>query len=237
MYEAINKARSEKTIIVDERDFKYRTQMCRCGCKQEVKWKVQAEVDVAIAVYLIDYALYSQVESITLFAGDRDFVDSINYVQSRLFKTVTIMGFEESTGPKIKSFDRFIDVTDSIVRLQAERVRRMKALKNSRSQTPERRNNPEEKKVHIKIGEVKSVSQRIDHSALLAFGAKQDPAKDIEVQKIMKLPLPKDQEMVNGQYFKESLFPAETLKALISHPAVSPFDAEHALFTVDNDLK
>jgi uncharacterized LabA/DUF88 family protein len=41
---------------------------------------VQAEVDVAIAVYLIDYALCSQVENIILFAGDRDFIDSINYV-------------------------------------------------------------------------------------------------------------------------------------------------------------
>jgi len=49
--------------------------------------------------------------------------------------------------------------------------------------------------------------------------------------------LPREQEMVKGKFFKESLFPGETLKALISHPAVSPFDAEHALFTVDNDLK
>lgn len=59
LYEAIERARSERTIIVDERDFKYKTQQCKCGCKQEIKWKVQAEVDVAIAVYLIDYALYS----------------------------------------------------------------------------------------------------------------------------------------------------------------------------------
>jgi hypothetical protein len=40
---------------------------------------VQAEVVVAIAVYLIDYALCSYIESITLFAGDRDFIDSIRY--------------------------------------------------------------------------------------------------------------------------------------------------------------
>lgn len=150
---------------------------------------------MAIAVYLIDYALYSQVETITLFAGDRDFVDSINYVQSRLFKSVTIMGFEESTGPKIKAFERFIDVTESILRLQAARTKRLNALKNSRSQTPERRAhvNPEEKKVHhTKPGELKSVSQRIDHSALLTFGARMDPAGDAEVQRILRLVLPKD---------------------------------------------
>lgn len=83
-YDALNKARQHKNIFVDQRDFKYKTQACKCGCKQEIRWKVQAEVDVAIAVYLIDYALCSQVEIITLFAGDRDFIDSINYVQSRL---------------------------------------------------------------------------------------------------------------------------------------------------------
>jgi hypothetical protein len=60
-------------------------------------------------------------------------------------------------------------------------LRRIKALKNSRSQTPERRNNPEERKHHVKIGDMKAVSQRIDHSALLAFGTTQDPSKDIEV--------------------------------------------------------
>ena len=44
--------------------------------------------------------------------------------------------------------------------------------------------------------------------------------------------------MVAGRFFKESLFPQDTLEALASHPAVSEFDAEHALFTVDgNDLK
>lgn len=44
--------------------------------------------------------------------------------------------------------------------------------------------------------------------------------------------------MVPGRFFKESFFPRDTLEALASHPAVSDFDAEHALFTVDsNDLK
>ena len=59
---------------------------------------MQAEVDVAIAVYLIDYALCSYIESITLFAGDRDFIDSIRYAQSRLGSKVTILGFEGNAG-------------------------------------------------------------------------------------------------------------------------------------------
>ena len=72
--------------------------MCRCGCQTEIKYKVQAEVDVTIAVYLIDYALCSSIENIVLFAGDRDFIDSIIYVKRRLMKNVIIMGFEENTG-------------------------------------------------------------------------------------------------------------------------------------------
>lgn len=106
---------------------------------------MQAEVDVAIAVYLIDYALCSQVENIILFAGDRDFIDSINYVQSRLKKSVLIMGFEESTGSKIRGSGNFIDVTQEIVRLQRERLvniaKHGKSARpeRNRSQTPERK--------------------------------------------------------------------------------------------------
>ena len=40
---------------------------------------MQAEVDIAIAVRLIDYARMSHIETITLFAGDRDFIDAIKY--------------------------------------------------------------------------------------------------------------------------------------------------------------
>lgn len=42
--------------------------------------------------------------------------------------------------------------------------------------------------------------------------------------------------MVKGQYFKESLFPQATLQALASHPAVTAFDAEHALFMTGGDV-
>ncbi len=77
MLEKIAKRRGG--VNVDIRQYKQKSAKCRCGCKEEIKWKVQAEVDVAIAVYLIDYGLCSHIQSITLFAGDRDFIDSIRY--------------------------------------------------------------------------------------------------------------------------------------------------------------
>lgn len=138
LYEAIDRCRQVRPLVVDQRDFKYKQQMCK-ACKNEIKWKVQAEVDVAIAVYLIDYALTRQVKSVTLFAGDRDFLDSIEYVQAKLKKMVRIMSFDESTGLKIKAQKNFIDVTRPILEWQASRK---KALGNLRpSQTNNNNNN------------------------------------------------------------------------------------------------
>lgn len=87
---------------------------------------MQAEVDVAIAVYLIDYALCSKVESITLFAGDRDFYDAIMYVHSNLRRDVRIMGFDENTGARLKNIFNFIDVTQDLQRLHKERQQYLK---------------------------------------------------------------------------------------------------------------
>lgn len=67
-----------------------------------MKSKVQAEVDVAIAVYLVDYARSSRVETITLFAGDRDFIDAILYAKHNLRKHVQILAFEENLATRIK---------------------------------------------------------------------------------------------------------------------------------------
>lgn len=114
----MEKSSKFKNIVIDQRDFKNRTQMCRCGCQTEIKYKVQAEVDVAIAVYLIDYALCSSIENIVLFAGDRDFIDSIIYVKRRLMKNVIIMGFEDNTGQRIKNLGNFLDVTQDIYRMR-----------------------------------------------------------------------------------------------------------------------
>ena len=55
------------------------------------------------------------------------------------------MGFEESTGSKIRSIGNFIDVTQDIIRLQKERLASLKSKpkERNRSQTPERKNNAE----------------------------------------------------------------------------------------------
>jgi uncharacterized LabA/DUF88 family protein len=57
---------------------------------------VQAEVDVAIAVKLIHFAQMPNVKSISLFAGDRDFYDAIEYVQETFLKPVQILAFKDN---------------------------------------------------------------------------------------------------------------------------------------------
>ena len=54
---------------LDIRDYKYKQISCN-NCKTKGKQKVQAEVDVAIAVKLIDLARLPTVENISLLAGD-----------------------------------------------------------------------------------------------------------------------------------------------------------------------
>lgn len=77
-------------------------------------------MDVAIAVYLIDYALCSYIDSITLFAGDRDFIDSIRYAQQRLGMKVMIMGFENNAGQPLLQSGMFVDVMQQILALQKD---------------------------------------------------------------------------------------------------------------------
>jgi hypothetical protein len=59
-----------------------------------------------------------------------------------------------------------------------------------------------------------------------------DPMKNPEVERVLRMKFARDQPMVKGQYFKESLFPREILEALAKLPNLSRFDVEHALFTV-----
>jgi uncharacterized LabA/DUF88 family protein len=66
-------------VEIDMREYKQKTYTCG-KCKTIGKQKVQAEVDVAIAVKMIEFAQLPNVKSITLLAGDRDFMDSIKHV-------------------------------------------------------------------------------------------------------------------------------------------------------------
>ena len=129
-YEDVVK-KTHRQVMLDIRQYKQKSAKCRCGCKEEIKWKVQAEVDVAIAVYLIDYALCSYISTITLFAGDRDFIDSIRYAQQRLGMKVLIMGFENNAGQPLIQSGMFVDVMPDIVKLQKERQSKALVVKNT----------------------------------------------------------------------------------------------------------
>ena len=57
--------------------------------------------------------------------------------------------------------------------------------------------------------------------------------KDPAVKIIMKIKLPERQTMIEGQFFKDHFFPQDTMQALMKHPLIKPFEAEHAIFTTD----
>jgi uncharacterized LabA/DUF88 family protein len=80
-------------IELDIRDFKQKSSNCT-NCKSQIKQKVQAEVDVSIAVKLIDYASLPSVKSVTLLAGDRDFYDAIKYVEQVMAKPINLIAFK-----------------------------------------------------------------------------------------------------------------------------------------------
>lgn len=80
---------------IDIREYKFKTYHCS-ECKNTNNYKVQAEVDITIAVKLINFSRMPNVETITLVAGDRDFIDSIRYAQENFYKDITIVGFKEN---------------------------------------------------------------------------------------------------------------------------------------------
>lgn len=87
-------------VDLDIREYKYKSFQCG-NCKTKGKQKVQAEVDVAIAVRMIDAAKQTNVRSITLFAGDRDFYDAIRYVQEDLGKPVQILAYRDNFAQRL----------------------------------------------------------------------------------------------------------------------------------------
>jgi len=76
--EKLYKKLQEIGAEIDIREYKQRTTRCNNPeCGKKIESKVQAEVDIAVAIKLINFARMPNVESITLVAGDRDFIDSI----------------------------------------------------------------------------------------------------------------------------------------------------------------
>lgn len=82
-------------VEIDMREYKKKEFNCS-KCKNTGIQKVQAEVDVAIAVKMMEFAQNPNVKTITLFAGDRDFFDAVKYAQEEFFKPVTIIAFKEN---------------------------------------------------------------------------------------------------------------------------------------------
>ena len=85
---------------MDIRDYKFKNFICS-QCDHKGKQKVQAEVDVAIAVKLMQIAQLPDVEGLTLFAGDRDFYDAIQHVQEQLNKPVQILAFKDNVSQRL----------------------------------------------------------------------------------------------------------------------------------------
>ena len=77
--EHLYRSLQSKGASLDIRDYKFKNFVCT-NCDHKGKQKVQAEVDVAIAVKLIQFAQMAEVSNLILFAGDRDFFDAIRYV-------------------------------------------------------------------------------------------------------------------------------------------------------------
>jgi uncharacterized LabA/DUF88 family protein len=103
-------------VEVDLREFKQK--IITCKCKHENKTKIQAEVDVSIAVKMLIFGFKPETETITLFAGDRDFIDAINFVNNRLRKPVTVVAFQDNLASRImKSKSNVLILNRSLISL------------------------------------------------------------------------------------------------------------------------
>ena len=56
---------------------------------------------MAIAVKLLNYAQMPNVKTLTLLAGDRDFLDAIKYVEEVLMKPVSIVAFKGNVSSRL----------------------------------------------------------------------------------------------------------------------------------------
>ena len=60
---------------------------------------------MAIAVKLIDFGAMPNVKTLTIFAGDRDFIDAIKYAQEVLLKPVQIVAFRSNVSSRLQNLD------------------------------------------------------------------------------------------------------------------------------------
>ncbi|MCE1169438.1 MAG: NYN domain-containing protein [Sphingobacteriia bacterium] len=86
----------------------------RCtGCGAEYDKQLQKGVDVGLATLMIKLAYKNLCDRIILSAGDGDFQEAIDFLQSELRKEVWVTGFENSLSADLQSYaDRVIWLED-----------------------------------------------------------------------------------------------------------------------------
>eukprot|EP00347_Sterkiella_histriomuscorum_P012536 403368196 len=226
-----------KKVQVDQREFKYRSQTCKC--KNEVKWKVQAEVDVAIAVYLIDYAQSNRVDTITLFAGDRDFIDAIMYCRDRLKKQLLVLAYEENLASRIKqSGVSFINVSDYLYMLKKFQKRQEKknleALKAQQEKEILQMYNKKEL-MNQQTSKKQVTDKSVSSTSTFVGEVVVNPETDPVIKRILfkQQQANEDSAIEKGQFFTDQSFNKQCLTLLQEHSSVNRFEAEHAMFTTN----
>ena len=64
---------------------------------------MQAQVDVAIVMVGMKYAYKRQLESLTLLAGDTDFLDMVEFVVDEMGKSVNLVSYSDSISSNLKN--------------------------------------------------------------------------------------------------------------------------------------
>ena len=80
--------------------------------QKAIKRPVQAEVDIAIAIKLVELSLSPEIDDIVLVAGDRDFKDALKFIGQR--KKVHLVCFEHSIHPSLQKAVKNVIPLDDI---------------------------------------------------------------------------------------------------------------------------
>jgi len=62
---------------------------------------MQAEVDVAIVMKVMNLAFHQKLDCLVLLAGDGDFRDMVSFVTETLYKRAFIVGYKGSISPSL----------------------------------------------------------------------------------------------------------------------------------------
>lgn len=103
-------------FTIDIRQYKKIDCFCpnrSCPFNQKaIKRPVQAEVDIAIAIKLVELSLRPDIDDIVLVAGDRDFKDALKFIGER--KRVHLVCFGSSIHPSLHKAVKNVIALDDI---------------------------------------------------------------------------------------------------------------------------